>query len=397
MSVELETAFADGRLIRPSDRTPNLVHLVRAIALLAGARDIDATPCTTELAEDIGPSDHLVFVLLDGLGMNLLRQLPEASFLRRNFRRELISTCPSTTACALTSVATGAYASRHGITGWFTYLPAFGISIATLPFIERITGLPLAQRGIRPEDIVPVGPLTPHMTHEPLTSVPAALSDTTYNSFTRGGTPGFGYRSIRDAMDLVINRVREARRPTYTHLYLPEVDSACHRFGVNHPEVAALVSNIDSELERLSAGLAGKARIIVSADHGLLDVAPELQTLLMTGDPLLDLLAVPPSGDARMPIFHVRDGKGAAFAAAFKERFGDRICLVTIERAERLELFGPGELSSVARQRFGDFIGFPFKPASVAYHPLNKPPTHLYRSIHAGLSPEEMQIPLVLA
>jgi hypothetical protein len=198
-------------------------------------------------------------------------------------------------------------------------------------------------------------------------------------------------------MDLVINRVREARRPTYTHLYLPEVDSACHRFGVNHPEVAALVSNIDSELERLSAGLAGKARIIVSADHGLLDVAPELQTLLMTGDPLLDLLAVPPSGDARMPIFHVRDGKGAAFAAAFKERFGDRICLVTIERAERLELFGPGELSSVARQRFGDFIGFPFKPASVAYHPLNKPPTHLYRSIHAGLSPEEMQIPLVLA
>lgn len=396
MSVDLEQAFADGQLVRPSDNTPNLVHLVRAIGLLGGARDVEDSACVQELAGDIGPADHLIFVLLDGLGMNLLRQMPATAFLPRNFKRQLISTCPSTTACALTSVATGAYASRHGVTGWFTYLPGLGISIATLPFVERITGLPLAQRGIRPQDVVPVGPLTPHMSHDPLTVVPLTLANTTYNLFTRGGTAGRGYQSIREAIDLVIAHVRGAQRPTYTHLYLPEVDTACHRFGVDHPEVMALVSNIDAEIERLASALSGRARIVISADHGLLDVSPEAQVLLMTGDPLLDLLAVPPSGDARMPIFHVRDGRGTAFVEAFRARFGDRICLITIARAEELELFGPGELSPIARQRFGDFIGFPFQPASVAFHPLNKPPTHLYRSIHAGLSPEEMQIPLIL-
>ncbi len=239
--------------------------------------------------------------------------------------------------------------------------------------------------------------MTPHMAYEPLTAVPDALSNTTYNLFTRGGTPGFGYRSIREAIDMAVARVREATKPTYTHIYLPEVDTACHRFGVDHPEVLALVNSIDSELERLSAGIAGRARIVVSADHGLLDVPPEMQTLLMAGDPLLELLAVPPSGDARMPIFHVRDGKGPAFVEMFKQRFGDRICLITLDQAERLELFGPGQLSTAARQRFGDFIGFPFRPASVAFHPQNKPPAHLYRSIHAGLSPEEMRIPLIIA
>ena len=396
MCPDLETAFDQGLLIRPSDRTPNLVHLVRAIALRAGA-EIEESACVRTLAEEIGPAEHLVFVLLDGLGMNLLRRIPASSFLARHLKRELISTCPSTTACALTSVATGEYASRHGITGWFTYLPMLGISIATLPFIERITGLPLAQRGIRPEDVVPVGPLAPHMTHEAMHCVPAALSNTTYNLFTRGGTTGCGYTSIREAVNQVVARVREAQRPTYTHLYLPEVDTACHRFGVEHPEVMALVSSIDTEMERLALGLEGKARIVVSADHGLLDVPPENQTLLMAGDPLLELLAVPPSGDARMPIFHVRDGKGQAFAESFNERFGGRIILVNIDEAERLELFGPGPLSPVARQRFGDYIGFPCAPVSVAYHPLNKPPAHLYRSIHAGLSSEEMQVPLVIA
>ncbi len=390
-------AFDNGLLIRPSDRTPNLVHLVRALAHLTGADGMQAHPVAQRLAGEIGPAEHLVFVLLDGLGMNLHRRLPPESFLARHFRQELISTCPSTTACALTSVATGEYASRHGVTGWFTYLPTLGISIATLPFVERITGLPLAQRGIRPEDVVPVGPLIPHMTHEPLTCVPANLANTTYNLFTRGGTPGCGYQSIQDAMERVIERVRVAEKPTYTHLYLPEVDTACHRWGVEHPEVFALIAGIDAALERLSAGLGGRARIVVSADHGLIDVAPENQTLLMAGDPLLESLAVPPSGDARMPIFHVRDGKGAAFGEMFRERFGEKFILVGIDEAEDLEMFGPAPLSQTARQRFGDFVAFPYRPASLSYHPLNKPPGHLYRAVHAGLSPQEMQIPLVVA
>lgn len=397
MVPDLQSAFDQGLLIRPSDHTPNIVHLVRAIALRAGAVDVGRGACVEDLAEEIGPARHLVFILLDGLGMNVARRMNPDSFIARNLKRQLISTCPSTTACALTSIATGEYANRHGITGWYTYLPTFGISIATLPFVERITALPLAQRGIRPEDVIHVGPLTPHMTHEPLTLVPAALANTAYNLFTRGGTPGMGYSSIHEAMDQVIARVRSAAAPTYTHVYLPEIDTAAHRFGVEHLELMALISSIDAELDRLALALGGEARIIVSADHGLLDVAAEQQTLLMTGDPLLDMLAAPPSGDARMPIFHVREGQSAAFTEMFAARFADRFLLVSIGEAERLELFGPGELAPVSRQRFGDFIGFPVEPAALAFHPLNKPPRHLYRAIHAGLSPQEMQVPLCLA
>ena len=395
--TDLQAAFDQGLLVRPSHASPNLVHLVRALAGLAGVADVEQSPPVRAIAADIGNAEHLVFVLLDGLGMNLVRRLPAGAFLARSLKRELSSTCPSTTACALTSVATAEYANQHGVTGWFTHLPAFGISIATLPFVERITGQPLNQRGIRAEDVLPLAPILPRMSHQPLTIAPAAIANTTYNLYARGGTQGFGYTSIVDAVDQTISRVKGAGRPSYTHVYMPEIDSASHKLGVEHEEVMNLVLHIDGELARLHEALGGRARVVVSADHGLIDVPRADQTLLIPGDPLLDLLAVPPSGDARMPIFHVRNERGPAFREAFCARFGDEMLLVDIESAERLELFGPGPLTALARRRFGDFIGVPFKPAALAYHPPNKPVGNLYLAVHAGLSPQEMEIPLIVA
>ncbi|HSU68601.1 MAG TPA: hypothetical protein VLJ39_17100, partial [Tepidisphaeraceae bacterium] len=64
---------------------------------------------------------------------------------------------------------------------------------------------------------------------------------------------------------------------------------------------------------------------------------------------------------------------------------------------ERMELFGPGPFSPVARPRFGDFIAFPYRPATLAYHGSEKPIGKLFLAVHAGLSPQEMWVPLVVA
>jgi predicted AlkP superfamily pyrophosphatase or phosphodiesterase len=109
---------------------------------------------TRGIADVIGASEHIVFVLLDGLGMNTLSRLPQDSFLPATYRMTLSATCPSTTACALTSVATADYPNHHGITGWFTHLPELDATIIPLPFIERFSRQPLTERGLRPEDVI---------------------------------------------------------------------------------------------------------------------------------------------------------------------------------------------------------------------------------------------------
>jgi hypothetical protein len=401
---DLADLFARGTLVRPTDSEPNLIHLIRAIAARAGVPDLDTAPAVKQLLELIAPAQHLIFVLLDGMGMNLLRRLPTESFMARSLRREIRAVCPSTTACALTTVATAAYPNQHGATGWFIYLAdrqPRPITIATLPFVERFSGESLASRGIKVEDVLSLPPILPRMKcQQTLVLTPPYIAHTPYNVWSRGGTPGVGYTSIPNAVDQIVERITSAGndKTTYTHWYMPDIDSICHHKGVEHPDVIPLVMGIDAELGRLAERLAGRARIIVSADHGLIDVPRENQVLLRDGDPMLDWLAVPPTGDARMPIFHVREGRDPqGFAAAFNERFGNRMILIPTSEAERLDLFGPGRMSPAARQRFGHFIALTFCPATLSYHPSNKPVGELFIAVHAGLSPQEMWVPLCVA
>ena len=401
MPPRLNELFATGMLVRPATQQPNLVHVIRALASLCGAPDVDRSPPVSQLIDLIGPAEHYVFVLLDGLGMNILPALPDQAFVRRNLKLTIHSTFPSTTACALTSIATADWPNRHGVTGWFTHLPEHGVTSMILPFAERFTAQPLTLRGINAQDVLPLPPVLPaFQTHRPLTLSPSYIANTTYNLYCRGGTPGLGYATIENAVEAIVARVRaaaESSERTYTYLYLHDIDTLCHHVGVAHDAVAPLVVGIDAELGRLATALAGLARVIVTADHGLIDVERPDQTLLEASDPLIELLEVPPSGDARMPIFHVRDGRLAEFQQQFTDRFDDRVLLLGTDEAEHLRLFGPGPLSPLTRRRFGDFVGIAYRPATISYHPPGKPVGNLYVAVHAGLSPQEMLVPLVIA
>jgi predicted AlkP superfamily pyrophosphatase or phosphodiesterase len=308
--------------------------------------------------------------------------------------------CPSTTACALTSVATGEWPARHGVTGWFSYFAERELSVVPLPFQERFTGRPLVEMGLTTGEVFPVPAFQTRMAeHRQLTLLPLTISQTAYARYSRGGTHGIGYNSIAHGFDELIEHVRAAKRPTYTHLYIPDIDSRCHHFGVEHPTVGPLVAEIDAHLSRMADALAGKARIVVTADHGLIDVPPVNHISVAVGDEMLEMLRVPFSGDARMPIFHVKPGRQREFEALFEDRYGDRFALVPMGEAERMHLFGPYGFEGVARGRFGDYAGVALKPVTMHYvvpqavTGVQKPP---FVAQHAGLSPEEMWIPVIV-
>ncbi|MDA1258891.1 MAG: hypothetical protein O3C10_13780, partial [Chloroflexi bacterium] len=90
--------FESGTLLRPSVEIPNSVDLSRAISRLCGdSADAPENGSADEIARLIGPSEHLVFAVADGLGMSVLETLDEDSFLRRSLVRELWAVFPSTT------------------------------------------------------------------------------------------------------------------------------------------------------------------------------------------------------------------------------------------------------------------------------------------------------------
>jgi len=389
--------FDEGLIVRPrADQQPTIVDLITSIACVCGVEGIDQSPQVQRLVEQIGMHDHVVFVVIDGLGLQLLQDMDPAgtSFIREHEVRELQAVFPSTTAVALTSLGTAAYPARHGLSGWWMYLEELNITAEILPFVERFSKKTLLDFGVRHDLLFTVPSILPRFKRQTQIVTRGYISNSHYSRYWSGGAPSMGYERIAEGTDLVIQHVRRMTSPSYTHLYLPQLDGACHQHGVDHPSIRELFVLLDNEMRRLFKGCEGRVRLIISADHG--HVNPRTDRHIQHNDRLTEFLKCAPTGDQNVPLFHVKNGRHGAFREEFSARFGDLFALLSIDEVEHLELLGPGRLSAAARRHFGDYMGVASAPHTIHYmHPHLK--THIHRGVHSGLTRGEMTVPLVLA
>lgn len=384
--------FEEGRLLRPSPEQPATPHLGRAIASLCGAAIELDEPCTL-LRDAIGPSDHYVVVLADGLGMNLVEALPVDAFFRRRLAMEIRSVYPSSTAPALTSFATGRWPNQHAVPGWWTYLPDPGLSTTILPFVERYEQQPLGDLGVSPRQAFPEPVLGGRMSYEMAAMMPDKIADSTYTRYVTGGCDIASYQQLEDAVPVVASRIEQASSPTYTYFYIPIVDTLEHLHGPQSDDVWSAVQQVQEVVADLSQRLGGRARIVVTADHGLVCVPDAARHGYERDARMLALLEVPPTCEPRAPAFHLRDGVACdEFAAMFHDQYGEWFALVGAADAQDLELFGPREPSQEARRRLGDFLAVA-RGADVLVDATQEP----MAGYHGGLLPDEVRIPLILA
>ena len=389
----LLASFETGGLVRPSPDVANAVDLAQAIATLAGVSELDITQGAERIVSQVGQSDHYVLALIDGLGVALVEQLGEDSFLRSQMRMTLQAVFPSTTVAALTSLATGLWPSEHGVPTWWTYLADYDVSATVLPFIERFSKRPLGKWGIKSSDVFTRATLPARFRYEPCSFVPATIASSVYSAYSSGGTEVRGYRTLSGAVDALSARIEAASAPTYSYLYYPLVDALAHDYGPEDSSVLAEVVNVDRELSRLMDGLKGRARLMVTADHGLIAIGEGGRHIIRADDDIAELLVAPPSGEPRVPVFHVQEGKAEAFERRFRTRFGEWFVLLKASEVERLGLLGPGPFADVTRQRLGHYIALPLGEDVLVYEPQQD----WMVGYHAGLTPAEMLVPLVLA
>jgi Type I phosphodiesterase / nucleotide pyrophosphatase len=386
--------FSSGLLLRPEPSTPGTVHLARAIAALCGA-PLQLEAPALQVADVIGESPHYVFVLGDGLGMNLVESLSPESFLRRHLALELASTFPSSTAPALTSIGTGLWPGEHGVPGWLVYLRERDLHTVTLPFIERSTSRPLSELGLTPHDLFVSPPLWASLSRDTAAFIHRRIADSAYTRYVCGGHKVHPYDSLESAADAISARVATTAEPAFSYFYYSAIDTAVHIHGPSSREVAAEVTKLDSELSRLEGRLNGQARILVSADHGSYDVRPGQKLVIEPDDDLSRILLTPPAGESPVPSFHVRPGHEDEFAAKFRARAGDTHALLTTDEVDELRLFGPKPLSPITKARLGDFIALSAHGEAVVYSPETAVVN--MKGFHGGLTPTEVRIPLVVA
>ncbi len=387
--------FDAGALMRPSTERETFVDLVRALAGLLGVSEFESSPHIDALSEQIGRADHYILVLIDGMGTRIMDKLPESSYLRNHLCGELQAVFPPTTAAALTTLATGHWPATHSVPGWWARLEDRGIIATTLPFVERFSGKPLRELDVAPEEVFPVPGFWDRIDRPAITIVPKPYVGSPFSTYASCGTPTTGYDDVSEAFAEVTRRLEEATSPSFTYLYVPHVDEIAHKRGVAHPDMLHMLSLLDAHLAALAAQMPCATRLLVTADHGLVDTPEDRRPVISESDELSAHLACPPTLEATVPAFHVLPGHEKKFEEAFEALLGDRFVLLTAEEAAELRLFGPEPLSPIARERIGTYLGFAERPTAL-YYRHGEEPVHTHVGVHASLSPDEMLIPLIL-
>lgn len=126
-----------------------IVDLVRTLYNYCGY----PTEQTEIIKKIVDNNKHLVFVLVDGMGSNLIDSLPDTYSLKQLKVMDLVTLNPSSTGAVLTTIATAEYPAKHGIIGWYGYNRKHNIAYYPVLFADRENGKDLSEKNITETEI----------------------------------------------------------------------------------------------------------------------------------------------------------------------------------------------------------------------------------------------------
>lgn len=365
------------RFIRP-DWSNNILNLSATLARYLGCPD--RKPVLPALGRELAKGyRNVVFLILDGFGMHPMRQnLKEGTFLRRNVSRVLTSVFPSTTTNATTSLRSDLYPLEHGWFGWSMYFGGLGRCVDLFPCVDSQTGEQL-DRDLC-ERLLPAPSYYLRATEEIGVNVvvPVYWEGKEQNRYIWRN-----FSELTDAVETIC--AKDGRQFVYAYCDLP--DSVMHRFGVTSPEARETINDLNDGLERL-AGRLSDTLLIVTADHGQIDVSGEIE--LYRDEELVSLLECPPYLEARATALKVKKGCEERLRTLFLRKYGEDFALFGSAELIREGCFGPvGGHAAL----LGDFIAVGKTDKIMRLTPRSHP----FKGHHTSLTEEEMTVPLILA
>ena len=326
----------------------------------------------------VADASAVVVLVLDGLGWRQLEQRANVAPVLNSLAGGPISTvAPSTTATALSSIATGLTPAEHGILGYRMLMRG-----AVTNMLRWATDEGVRRHDVSPQEFQPArafcGQRVPYVTSQEL--IGSSFSD----AHLFGGV-AHGYRALSSLPVVVSELVRSGA--TFVHAYYPGVDKIAHERGFGEfydAELACADRMVDDVLNRLPRG----AVVLVTADHGQVEVGDRL---LYPSDDLLRLIELQ-SGEGRMRWMHARPGAEVELFEAACEEFGGVAWVRRRSEAIAEGWFGP-HFPAPMNGRLGDVVIAPFAPVSLFEEADSGPFNLICR--HGSLTEDEVLVPLI--
>jgi hypothetical protein len=322
---------------------------------------------------------QVVLLVLDGLGWEQLEaRRPLAPTLSAMTGGPITSVVPSTTATALTSIATGLTPGEHGVVGY-----RVAVDGEVLNILRWTTPSGDARGRIDPYRFQPhaafCGQRPPIVTKAEFVSSGfsgAHLSDVRFH----------GYR-VPSTLVTELRRQLRAGEP-FLYAYYDGIDKVSHEYGLGEFFDAELAS-ADRLVADILSVLPPGAALVITADHGQVDVGDRMIGL----HPDVSAHVSFQSGEGRFRWLHARPGRSPALHAAAVEHHADVAWVRTRDETVDDGWWGP-EVSDQARSRLGD-VALVTRDDVAFSDPADTGPFSLVGR-HGSLTGAEMFVPLLV-
>jgi arylsulfatase A-like enzyme len=342
-------------------------------------------------------AQNVVLIVVDGLGYEYLAGAAPGSTLRQCLRDRLTSVFPSTTATAITTFLTGLAPQQHGLTGWHMYFKELGVVTAVLPFRPRHGGPTLRESGIDPVQFFGHVPVFDRLDAACFVISPQRIVHSDFNTAHSGQARCYGFSSLPGFFERIQSALRHGTGRRYIYAYYPEIDSLAHEHGAQSAQVAACFAEWDAAFARFLQAIKGtETVVVVTADHGFIDSAPESHIEVSQHPRLGETLVLPLCGERRVAYCYVHGPKQQQFEDYVTSELSQQLTLYPSEHVLREGWFGLGEPHPALRDRIGDYILVTKDNATIKDWILGEH-RHEQIGVHGGVSTAEMYVPLAIA
>ncbi|MGO4103075.1 alkaline phosphatase family protein [Leifsonia sp. YAF41] len=339
------------------------------------------------------PVAKAVVVLADGLGVSSIKaRAGHARFLASRLTKTSVieGVFPATTVAGIAALTTGAQPGMHGLVGYRV------LDEANDRVVNQINGW---DEGMPPE------------TWQRARTVFEQATDVGVPSFVIGpkryDASGLTQAVLRGATyvaaDSVADRFAAARRVldendrALVYLYVAELDIAAHAHGWESAKWLGALETLDGEIAAFAGGLGADEGLLLTADHGVIDV-PHTKHILFDTVPELVAGVRHIGGDPRCLYLYLESptpGAADALAEDWRSVEGDRAWVFTRDEAIASGLFGP--VADEVLPRIGDVIVAARK--LVAYYDSREPNQTARQMIgqHGSMTDDEVRVPLIRA
>ncbi|MDH2416582.1 alkaline phosphatase family protein [Nocardioides sp. CER19] len=369
--------------VEPAYGVRSLGDVVPAVAAAVGTDGMTRSGLVLPEA-----ASYVVF-LVDGLGARLLARYAHAApYLSSLLDVSEPGTAgvPSTTATSLTSLGTGLTPGGHGIVGFTSRIPGTDHLLNALQWSKDVD---------------------PHVwqpnptAFQRLRGLGSSVTVVNKREFqgtglTEAAQRGADYVGADRVGERIAAAVAASAEPrSLTYLYDGDLDWTGHRYGLASRQWLQQLSMIDAEAEQLRDALPRSVRLLVLADHGMID-SPAESRLDVDEHPesaaLRDGLALL-GGEARFRHLYCHRGAVADVAATWRQVLAEQATVLTREEAIGRGWFG--QVSPSVLPRMGDVI-VASRGDFAVISTANFPYEATLVGLHGSLTPDEMLIPLLV-